>query len=269
MRTLRTFLQTILASVLTLALVAPAWAQTSLTETTVSTAMTASQNYIILASATGVVPGGGIYVDREFMRVGSGYTSAAGTRIPVIRGAKAVKHAASVPVYVAPAAAFVTKDYDGACSPADEAYSPLVNTENGNIWECNSAVAKWVNLRNLTIVTCRALLTADNIDQSCFTANRPYLVYRINEVHTTAEATAGSLTLIPKKQTGTTVVGSGTALITSSFNMKGTAQTVQTATMTSTAADLILATGDRVGIDFSAGGTELAGVTVTIYLYPL
>ena len=59
------------------------------------------------------------------------------------------------------------------------------------------------------------------------------------------------------------------ALIASSFNMKGTAQTVQTATMTSTEADLILATGDRVGIDFSAGGTELAGVTVTIYLYPL
>ena len=48
------------------------------------------------------------------------------------------------------------------------------------------------------------------------------------------------------------------------------AQTVATATLTSTEANLIVNTGDRLGLDYTddtAG--ELAGVTVTFFLYPL
>lgn len=242
-------------------------AQTSLSETTLSAAVTASQNFITVASATGAVAGGGIYVDREFMVIGDGYVS--GTRIPVQRRGPAVSHGASVPVYIGPAAAFVSSNRDGSCVAAAEPYTPVINTVTGDIWECNSAVEKWVNLRDLVVVTCRALLAADQIDQSCFTANRPYLVYRVNEVHTTAESTAATLTLTLRKQTGTQAVGSGTALQSGTINLKGTAQTVQTGTMTATEADLILATGDRLGLDYSTTATELAGTTVTIWLYPL
>lgn len=242
-------------------------AQTALNETTLSAAVTAGQNFVTVASATGAVAGGGLYVDREYMTIGSGYTS--GTRIPVVRAGAAVSHAASVPVYIAPAVAFVNRDYDGSCVAAEQDYLPRVNVSNGNIWDCNSAVEKWVNLRELTVVTCRSLLAADQIDQSCFTANRPYLVYRVNEIHTTAEATAGTLTLQGRRQQGTEAVASGDALFASTLNMKGTAQTLQTATLSATEADLILMTGDRLGLDFSASATELAGVTVTFYLYPL
>jgi hypothetical protein len=153
-----------------------------------------------------------------------------------------------------------------------EGYLPRVNVTNGNIWDCNSAVEKWVNLRDLTVVTCRTLLVADQIDQSCFTANRPYLVYRINEVHTTAES-AGTLTLIPRRQQGTEAPASGDSLVASAIDMVGAgavAQTVKTPALSATEANLILFTGDRLGLDFTddvAG--ELAGVTVTFYLYPL
>ena len=263
------FYTLILLAALTLGLVQPAAAQTSLTETTVAQAATASQNFIVLTSATGVAAGYGIYTDNEFMTVAADYVS--GTRVPVVRRTSVTSHAAGVPVYIAPAPAFVTGDRFGSCTAASEAYSPIINVQNGKIWECNSVVKKWVNLRDLTVVTCRALLVADQIDQSCFTANRAYLVYKINYVATTAEA-SGTLTIIPRKQVGTQAAASGTALATAiNAVTSGTAaQTVATATLTSTEANLIVNTGDRLGLDYTddtAG--ELAGVTVTFFLYPL
>jgi hypothetical protein len=195
-----------------------------------------------------------------------------GTTIPIVRSGRASTHAIGVPVYIAPAAAFVNRDYDGSCVASAEGFLPRVNVTNGNIWDCNSAVEKWVNLRDLTVVTCRTLLAADAIDQSCFTANRPYLVYRINEVHTTAES-AGTLGLEVKRQQGTEAPASGDLLTAASIDMVGAgavAQTVKTPTLTATEALLILGTGDRVGLDFTGDvAGELAGVTVTLYLYPL
>lgn len=267
---MRTRFALALALVAALFLPVSSSAQTALSETTLSTAVTAQQSFVVVASATGAVAGGGLYVDREFMTIADTYVS--GTRIPVIRRGASVSHAASVPVYLGAAAAFVSRDYDGSCTAANEEYLPRVNTVNGNIWDCNSAVEKWVNLRDLVAVTCRTLLAADAIDQSCFTANRPYLVYRINEVHTTAES-AGTLTLQVRRQQGTEAPASGDALTAAAIDMVGAgavAQTVKTPALTATEALLILATGDRIGLDFTddvAG--ELAGVTVTVYLYPL
>lgn len=266
---MRTLLRS-LALVLALVVPASVYAQSSLNETTLSGAVTSSQNFVTVASATGAVAGGGLYVDREYMTIAQSYVS--GTTIPVVRRGAAVAHAASVPVFIAPAAAFVTRDYDGACVASAESHLPRINTTNGNIWDCNSAVEKWVNLRDLTVVTCRALLVADQIDQSCFTANRPYLVYRINYVHATPES-AGTLTVRPMRQQGTEAPASGDLLVATAINAvaAGTAaQTVTTPALTATEANLILATGDRLGLDYTddvAG--ELAGVTVTFYLYPL
>jgi hypothetical protein len=106
----------LVALLLTLALPASLSAQTALNETTAAAAMTASQTTIQVASATGAVAGGGIYLDREYMTIASSYTS--GTTIPVIRAGRASTHAAGVPVYIAPAAAFVNRDYDGSCVAA-------------------------------------------------------------------------------------------------------------------------------------------------------
>lgn len=266
---MRTFLRFVLAAVLAV-LPLSVSAQTALSETTLAAAVTSSQSFVQVASATGAVAGGGIYVDREYMTIGSAYVS--GTTIPVLRKGFANTHAASVPVLIAPAAAFGTRDYDGSCVAASEAYLPRVNISNGAIWDCNSAVKKWVDLRKLELVVCQTgALATGSVDQSCFTANRPYLVYRINYVAKVAEA-GGTLTLIPRRQQGTEAPASGDALA-SALNVVTTgtaAETVATFTLTTTEADLILLTGNRLGLDFTddvAG--ELLGVVVTFLLYPL
>lgn len=251
-------------------LVPASYAQTALSETTVSQAMTASQTSIVLASATGVTAGGGIYVDNEYMTVAATYSS--GTRVPVIRRGAATAHAAGVLVYVGPAPAFVRGPRSGACTTTQDPYSPVIDVTSGAIYECSSTVEKWVDLRKLVPVVCQTgPLATGSVDQSCFTANRQYLVYKINYVAKTAEA-GGTVTLIPRRQQGTEAPASGDALATAINCVAATtaAETVVTATLTATESLLILSAGDRLGLDFTDDTPgELAGVVVTFYLYPL
>lgn len=110
-------------------------------------------------------------------------------------------------------------------------------------------------------------------DRTIFIADRAYRIKAIREVHATAEASAGSLDLQVTKDTGTNAPGAGTALLTNNsnagFDIKGTANTVQTGTLTATVADLLLAAGDRIGLNYEAAGTEGAGVAVSVMLVPV
>lgn len=116
-------------------------------------------------------------------------------------------------------------------------------------------------------VTCTALLVADMVDQSCWISDGVYTITAMDVVWATAES-AGTLTIIGRKQEGTEAPASGQALNTA-VDVVSTAETVTAATLTATGADLILADGDRIGLDFTddtAG--ELAGVVVTFTLIP-
>jgi hypothetical protein len=269
---MKTFTRALAAALLLLAaLVAPVSAQTALNETTLSAAVTdAGAGVIYVASATGFSAGRVVYVDREAMTV----ISVNSTAIRVVRGAlntAASTHGSGVLVYVGPAVAFVSKDLYGSCTPTAQRYTPSINPGTGGIFSCPTSVSKWVNLRDRVAVTCRALLIADMIDQSCFIADRQYLVTKITYIHTTPES-AGTLTVIPRRQQSTEAAASGDALATAiNAVAAGTAaQTLVTATLTTTSTLLILEAGDRLGLDFTddtAG--ELAGVTVTFYLIPL
>lgn len=108
------------------------------------------------------------------------------------------------------------------------------------------------------------------VDQSFFIANRAYEVVAAKEIHAVAESTAGSLKIQVTKDTGTDAPGAGTDLLTNNtntgFDGKATANTVQSGTLTATGASLQLAAGDRLSVDFSAGATELVGVTITVSL---
>jgi hypothetical protein len=70
------------------------------------------------------------------------------------------------------------------------------------------------------------------------------------------------------------VPGSGTTVMSGTFNLKATAATVQTATLSTTNTgdsdnpDLLLASGDRLGVVFSGAATELAGVVIEVSLAP-
>lgn len=143
---------------LLLAFVAPALpvsAQTYLTSTTLSAAVTStSQTTINVTSATGFTVGYTLYVDGEAMSI----TSVSGTTIGVFRGVvgtTARTHASASTVIVGPPPAFTTADPGpGSCTVANQAYLPIVNTVNGNVWMCRgvAGVVKWTatNSRFLT-----------------------------------------------------------------------------------------------------------------------
>src|ERR1041385_5511609 len=100
-----------------------------------------------------------------------------------------------------------------------------------------------------------------------------YRVVSITEIHATAESTASTLTGYVEKLSSGVAPGSGTALMTT-FNLKATANTLQTATLsqptTSNSSDPVLQLSAGAGLGWvqSAASTELAGVVVTLTLAP-
>lgn len=114
---------------------------------------------------------------------------------------------------------------------------------------------------------------ADLADQCFYIAERDLEVISILEVHSTAGSDAGAVNLQVTKDTSTNAPGAGTNLLTNNsnagFNLKGTANTVQTGSLTSTIASLRLTTGDRLSVDFAGTLTDLAGVVVTVVLKEL
>jgi hypothetical protein len=109
-------------------------------------------------------------------------------------------------------------------------------------------------------------------DQAFFIADRAYTVKAIYEIHATAGNDAGAVNLQVTKDTSTNAPGAGTNLLTNNsnagFDLKGTANTLQTGSLSATAADLKLAAGDRLSVDFAGTLTTLAGVVVTVFLEP-
>lgn len=136
----------------------PASAQTYLTSTTNSAAITSSQTTFAVASATGIVAGGALYVDREWMIV----RSVSGTNITVLRGqggTVANSHGASRTVVIVPLAAvsLVPQSVDpggtagiGACTASNFQFLPLINVTNGNVWLCIASVWSGTNVAPLT-----------------------------------------------------------------------------------------------------------------------
>lgn len=152
----------------------------------------------------------------------------------------------------------------------------LPHTISGrNLSGCSAATADDFTVGGVIVpqhleVSAHVGAAALMVDQTFFVANRAYQVVAVSFVSAVAEATAGSLSLQVVKDTSTNAPGAGTNLLTNNtnagFNCKSTANTVQTGTLSTTASDLQLAAGDRLALDFSAGATELVGVTVTVTL---
>lgn len=139
-----------------LLLAAPAFGQTVLTNTTLSSAITAtggpSGRLIVVNSATGITaPVAGdntkhtiLYVDREAMDV----TAVSGTTITVTRGflhTGAATHASSAFVFVIPA--YLTTVFSqiphGSCTRGNELALPRIEPVSGTISDCNGG--QWFN----------------------------------------------------------------------------------------------------------------------------
>lgn len=126
------------------------------------------------------------------------------------------------------------------------------------------------NFASLVEVSYVMNANGDLADQAFFVANNAYEVTAISEVHSTAGNDAGAVNLQVTKDSGTDAPGAGDDLLTNNsnagFDLKGTANTVQEGTLTSTTANLQLAAGDRLSVDFAGTLTSLAGVVVTVTL---
>lgn len=127
----------------------------------------------------------------------------------------------------------------------------------------------WVPL-TYTEATYRQQPNSELADECFFIATRPLQVIAITEVHSTAGTNGGAVNVQVVKDTGTNAPGAGTDLLTNNsnagFNLKGTANTVQTGTLNATVSNLQLAAGDRLSVDFAGTLTTLAGVVVTVTL---
>jgi len=108
-------------------------------------------------------------------------------------------------------------------------------------------------------------------DRNIFVANRAYQVTAVRCSFGVAAGGASKLQLT--KDTGTTAPGAGTDLLTNNtntgFDLNGVANTVQTGTLTATTADLQLAAGDRLGLDWANTIQSTAGLIVTVSLKPI
>jgi hypothetical protein len=114
-------------------------------------------------------------------------------------------------------------------------------------------------------------LTGTMVDQHVFVADRAYKVSAINEIHSVVGGAGANVR--PRKITDTSAPGAVAGatvkeLTTAVFDLTAVINTTQTGVLSATAADLLLATGDKIALDFSGTITGLVGM-LTITLAPI
>jgi len=110
---------------------------------------------------------------------------------------------------------------------------------------------------------------ANVIDSNLFVADRAYQLVSVEEAHTVAGSDGSAVTLDIKKCTGTQAPSAGTTMLAATIDLKGAANTVQSPALSATAANTLLAAGDRLAMDITGTPTAVAGVALTIVLRPV
>jgi hypothetical protein len=119
---------------------------------------------------------------------------------------------------------------------------------------------------NSGLMNIPVAFTATDATRHVFICTRAMRLKACSSVFTTA-STSGTWTV--EKLTGTTAPGSGTALLTGTVALSGSANTVANGTLIGTVASLTFAAGDRVSIVIAGTMTNLVGGIGTITLTPV
>lgn len=106
-------------------------------------------------------------------------------------------------------------------------------------------------------------INANSVDENIFIAADGWTVTHIEEVHAVAGTDASPVNVCLMVCNGTETPASGDAAQIAAFDLKGTANTVQAATLTET---ITLADGDRIALDYTGNLTALAGGVVTVHM---
>lgn len=116
-------------------------------------------------------------------------------------------------------------------------------------------------------------LLAASVDTWAFVADRSYRVIGVREAHSVVGGSGA--TVRPRKITAATTAAPGasvaagiTELTTAAIGLETSVNVAQTATLTATDADRLLAVGDKIGLDFAGTLTGLVG-QLTIFMVPV
>lgn len=116
-------------------------------------------------------------------------------------------------------------------------------------------------------------LLAASVDKFIFVADRAYRVGSVKEIHSVIGGSGA--TVRPRKIAAATVAAPGAAvaagiveLTSAAIGLETTVNTTQAGTLSATAADLLLAAGDKIALDFAGTLTGLVG-SITIALDPV
>lgn len=97
-----------------------------------------------------------------------------------------------------------------------------------------------------------------------FIAVRSCVVKKISEIHTVAGNDAGAVTLQVERLQGTEALDAGDTLLSTAFNLKGTANTLQEGSIITNGRVNGLAIGDRLALKDAGTLTNLQGVAVIV-----
>jgi hypothetical protein len=123
------------------------------------------------------------------------------------------------------------------------------------------------DLDNGGFVTVNIEYNASSVDKVAFVATRAYVVQGITGRPTVAGTDGGAVTAVIKKAASATAITAGTALHSSTFNLKGTADTIQALTLSTTSGVTLIPAGTCIGVDFTGVLTSATGI-VTVTLAP-
>lgn len=267
---LRSLVLTSLVALALLAGVIPAAAQTTVSSTTFSAAVVVDQQIVTVASATGIDVGDLLFADREVFEV----TAVSGTNITVRRGTRgtgAREHASGVIVYLGLPSNFYSNEVvpGSTCTSTAELFLPRIVIPSGNIYQCTGSVWQQLGYEIGTVVAQfqQGGVVANAVDTIFFIADRDYRVSKITAVWAVAETT-GSMDIMVEKLTGTTACASGTDVMSAAIAGTGTANTVNTASLSTTTTSLELAAGNRLCVDLTVTPNEVSQMTVTVTLAP-
>lgn len=115
-----------------------------------------------------------------------------------------------------------------------------------------------------TIIPITFVANALSVSSTIFIADAAYQIVGCRAVWGVAGGLGAVLDI--EKCTGTTAPGSGTALLASTIDLTGTANTVATGTLTSTTSSLQLAAGNRLTAKLAGTLTGLVGCCITVLL---
>jgi hypothetical protein len=142
-----------------------------------------------------------------------------------------------------------------AASPLAYRCTTASSAHNGGSWTiCGSGAS-----RSLTSPT----LTSSSTSFTLFVSDGTYTISAVSVTFGTASASG---TMNVEIATGTQAIGSGTAVLTGTMSLAGTANTPVSGTLTSTTANLQVAAGNRINVLLAGSLTSLANCVVTVTL---